>query len=125
MSVKFVFRHMDSSEAIETLVTKKLEKVTKVVEYPLDITVILTAEKLEHKAEITCRAEHKELSAQATTTDLYESVDEAIHKLETQLKKEREKRKGHQAAHKVSRDGDHLADDIPADLPHAGKNHRG
>lgn len=121
MSLQFVFRHMESSEAIESLVTKKIEKLEKIVDYPVEFTVILSADKLEHVAEITCRAEHRELVASSKTEDLYQSIDEAIHKLESQLKKEREKRKGHSAAKKVSREGDRLGDDIPADLPHAGK----
>lgn len=125
MSLQFVFRHMEASESIKTLVTKKLEKLTKIVDYKVEFTVILSADKLEHTAEINCRAEHREMSAKATTTDLYGSIDEAIHKLESQLKKEREKRKGHQAAHTVARSKEHLADDIPADLPHAGKTNRG
>jgi putative sigma-54 modulation protein len=125
MTLQFAFRHMDSSEAIKELVTKKMEKLGKIVDYPLEFHVTLSADKLQHTAEITCRAEHQAFSAKATTEDLYASIDDTIHKLETQLKKEREKRKGHQAAHQVSRNGDILGGDIPADLPHAGKASRG
>lgn len=125
MSLQFSFRHMDSSEAIKELVTKKMEKLNNLVDYALEFHVTLSADKLQHTAEITCRAEHQSFTAKATTEDLYASIDDTIHKLETQLKKEREKRKGHQAAHQVIRKGDVLGGDIPADLPHAGKASRG
>ena len=124
MSVQFAFRHMESSDAIKDLVTKKIEKLHRLIDYPVEFHVTFSAMKLEQTVEISCHAEHHNLSAKATTSDLYESVDNAIHKLENQFKKEREKRKGHQAAHNVSRNGDHLGGDIPATLPHAGKKHR-
>lgn len=124
MNLKFTFRHMEASEAVKTLISKKVEKLGKIVTYPVEYHITCSADKLEHTVEIDCRAEHKTLSAKATTTDLYESLDGAIHKLETQLKKEREKRKGHHSGHQMARDNEHLAADVMAELPHSGKNNR-
>jgi putative sigma-54 modulation protein len=65
----------------------------------MEIHVFLSVQKEVHSVEIKCHAEHKELAALAKSKDLYESIDMVVHKLEAQLKKERDKRKGHNRPH--------------------------
>jgi putative sigma-54 modulation protein len=113
---------MESTEALKSHIESKCEKFEKYVDYPLDVHVILSLEKLLHCAEITLHAEHKPLVAHAKSKDLYESIDLSVTKIEAQLKKEREKKKGHKSAHLVSRPASlKLAQDVEADLPHKEK----
>lgn len=122
MSVIINFRKIDSTDAIKEHVEKRVEKFDKFVNYSLEVHVLLSLEKTEHCCEITVHAEHRDLVAQAKTKDLYESVDMAAHKIETQLKKEREKRKGHNSAHLASRPSSlRQAQDLEADVPHREK----
>jgi putative sigma-54 modulation protein len=122
MKVNFTFRHMDATDALKDHIEKKCEKFGQYVDYEIDVHVILTLEKASHCAEITLRAEHKPLVGQAKSKDLYESIDMAVTKVESQLKKEREKRKGHKSAHLASRHQSlKLAQDVAADLPHKEK----
>ncbi len=122
MKVQFTFRKIEATDALKDHVTKRTEKFQKFVTYPMEIHVFLGVEKEYHCAEITCRAEHHEMVAVAKTSDLYESIDLASRKIETQLKKQREKRKGHTAAHLITRDkAGRLGADVAADLPHQGK----
>ncbi len=118
MKLSFAFIHMEQSEAIKELVTKKIEKLQKYVSYPLDFKVRITVDASDHKVEITSHAEHKDMVAEAKTNDVYEAIDLACAKIETQLKKEREKRKGHETAH---RDVEHAGEDIGVSIPHQGK----
>jgi putative sigma-54 modulation protein len=122
MNVHFTFRNIEATEALKDHVTKKVEKFNKFVTYPMEVHVILSAEKAYQQAEITVHAEHKELVAEDRSKDLYESIDQVVHKIEAQLKKEREKRKGHSAAHRVERaSSDKLAADVNAEIPHRSK----
>lgn len=122
MSLHFTFRKIETTDALKTKIEKRVEKFRKYVTYPMEIHVMLSTEKLQHCAEITCHAEHKTLVAVAKTKDLYESIDLAAQKIETQLKKEREKHKGHKLAHKIARPGSaKLASDVAAILPHSEK----
>ena len=125
MSVHINFRNIDSTQAIKDHVEDKIEKLTKFVTYPMEVHVILSLEKAQQCAEITCHAEHKEIVATSKSKNLYESIDTCCHKIEAQLKKEREKKKGHQAAHKAaSKHADKLGTDVKAVLPHQGKGQR-
>jgi putative sigma-54 modulation protein len=122
MNVNIVFRKIPATEALKSYVEKKTKKFFKYVTYPMEVHVIVSVEKPNHMAEITCHAEHKDLVAVAKTKDLYESIDLAIQKIETQLKKNREMHKGHKKAHETARRGSKLATDVPAMIPHREKN---
>lgn len=122
MSLQLAFRRIEASEALKKKIEKRVAKFRKFVTYPMDIHVMLSLEKLQHCAEITCHAEHKNLVAIAKTKDLYESIDLAAHKIEMQLRKEREKHKGHKLAHKVARGrAAKSGSDVGASLPHSEK----
>jgi putative sigma-54 modulation protein len=121
MALNFTFRKIAATEALKTHIEKKVNKFQKHVTYPMDIHVLLAVEKTFQTAEITCHAEHKQMFAVAKSKDLYESIDMVVHKIEGQLKKERERKKGHTTAHTVSRKASKLARDVEADIPHREK----
>jgi putative sigma-54 modulation protein len=99
MSLHFNFKHLEATDALKTHIEDKVSKLYKIVTYPMEIHVFLSVQKEVHSVEIKCHAEHKELAALAKSKDLYESIDMVVHKLEAQLKKERDKRKGHNRPH--------------------------
>lgn len=123
MSLHLNFRNIESTQAIKKHIEEKADKLKKFVNYPMEVHVMLSVEKTLQCVEITCRAEHKDFVATAKSKNLYESIDVCCHKIESQLKKEREKKKGHNAAHKVaSRHAEKLGADVQAIIPHLGKN---
>jgi putative sigma-54 modulation protein len=122
MTLHLAFRNIEATEALKARIEKRVEKLGKFVTYPMEVHVRTSVEKNLHCAEITCHAEYRDFVAIAKTKDLYESIDEAAHKIEGQLKKEREKKKGHQAAHgSVRLSVLKLAADVEAELPHLEK----
>jgi putative sigma-54 modulation protein len=122
MSLQLAFRKIDATDALKAKIEKRVNKFRKFVTYPMEIHVMLSLEKTLHCAEITCHAEHKDMVAVAKTKDLYESIDLAAHKLEMQLRKEREKHKGHKLGHKLTTlKGAKLASDVAAVIPHLEK----
>ena len=77
------------------------EKVDKAQKYFEDIVwaqVVLLIEKSTHKAEIVIHARRQTFRALAAAADLYSAVDLASDKIDSQLKKYKEKLKDH---HKV------------------------
>ncbi len=121
MSLKLTFKKIAPTEALKTRVQTRIEKFEKYVNYPMEVHVHLTVEKPNHMAEVTCYAEHRELVAVAKTKNLYEAIDLAVKKIESQLKKEREKRKGHARAHLINRPTHMEEGDLELELPHAEK----
>lgn len=123
MSNQTTFKNIEATEALKNHIDKKIEKFSKFVPYPIDVKTVVGVEKQEHWVEINIHAEHKDVVAKSTSKDLYESIDSAVHKIETQLRKEREKRKGHKTAHAMSRpSAAKLAHDVEAEVPHMNKN---
>lgn len=125
MSMNLAFRKIDASQSLKAHIEKRMAKFKKLVTYPIDINVRSSLEKMFHCVEISLTAEHRTMVAVAKTKDLYESIDLAAKKIESQLKKERDRKKGHLSAHVVARPAAlRLASDIEADLPHRDKKIR-
>lgn len=122
MSLHFTFKGTEPTEALKARIENRMDKLNKFVEYPMQVHVFLSVQKETHTVEVKCHAEHKEMSARHKSTDLYESIDIVAHKLEAQLKKEREKRKGHSKAHQANRKSSLKVDEaLDADVPHLAK----
>lgn len=121
MHITVAFKGFPSSEALKTHVEMRIEKLTKYVNYPVELHVILSIEKTTHRCEITCHAEHKQLFSEAETSDMHEAIDLCVHKLEAQLKKERDRRKGHVSAHRSLKPTEERGTDVGLEVPHRGK----
>ncbi len=122
MKVHYTFRKTEATDALKKHIKKRVSKFDKFITYPVEVHFIAGIEKTLHTAEIELRAEHKPMVAKAKAGDLYEAIDEVCHKIEAQLKKARELKKGHTAAHKIKNaKSAKLAADVSADLPHQGK----
>jgi len=122
MELNFAFRKIAPTQALKDHVAKRVEKFEKFVTYSMEIVVRLSLEKMYHCVEISVHAEHRTLVAVAKTKDLYESIDLAAHKIEAQLKRERERKKGHGSARLAVRPKSlRLASDVAADIPHREK----
>lgn len=122
MSLTISFRNVDSSEAIKEHCQQKVEKLEKLVKYNVDFHIMIGQEHLVHDVEITCHFEKLDFAAQAKTENLYEAIDTAVHKLDVQLKKERDRKKGHHTAHQAARPAAlKLGQDVQAEIPHREK----
>lgn len=125
MAIHIQFKKIHSTEALKEHIEKRVEKFEKFVTYPMEIHVFLSVDREIHSAEIKCHAEHRDIVATAEAEDLYASIDMVCHKIENQLKKEREKKKGHTAAHtSIRKSKEELSTDLAAEIPHLGKRDR-
>jgi putative sigma-54 modulation protein len=59
----------------------------------VDITVTLSVEKLEHKAEALVRVPGNDIFVEADSADMYASIDDLVDKLDRQLVRRKEKMK--------------------------------
>lgn len=122
INLHLTFRKLKGTDALKTHIEKRVKKFEKFVTYPMEIHAFLSVEKTYQTAEITCHAEHKQIVAVAKAKDMYEAIDLSAHKIESQLKKEREKKKGHSSAHLAKRPASlKLGSDVTTNLPHREK----
>ena len=99
MQVAVTFRHMDSTEALKACAHDKIAKVTKYLPQATSAHVILSVEKLEHKAEILVDAGTIHVRGEARSDNMYKSIDEAMEKIVRQVKRYQQKIHDHKARH--------------------------
>jgi putative sigma-54 modulation protein len=74
-------------------VNEKVDKLDRHFDQALDIHIVLTVEKLRHKAEATLHVSGGNLYADDVQEDMYAAIDGLVDKLDRQGKKHKEKMK--------------------------------
>ena len=77
--------------AIRSYVQSKIGRVTRHFDHVIDAHVILTADKLKQKAEVTLHVPGKELHCESEEADLYAAIDMLADKLDRQILKYKDK----------------------------------
>ncbi len=93
MQINITFRHLDSSPGLKEYAFKRIGKLAKYFSQAAEAHVILQSEKFRQQAEVVINGDGFSVSGKEETTDMYEAIDLVVAKLETQIKKLREKRK--------------------------------
>ncbi len=99
MEINITFRHTEPSDVLKTHIHERIEKLSKYFIKPIIAHVTLNAEKSEILAEISLAENHNVFNAHERSHDLKMAFDVASHKIESQLKKHKEKVKDHHKKH--------------------------
>lgn len=95
MQVILTGHHIDITDSLRDYVNSKVERLERHFDNATDIHVVLTVEKLRHKAEGTIHVAGGNIHADQTEEDMYAAIDGLTDKLDRQLKKHKEKLKDH------------------------------
>ncbi|MDO4232763.1 MAG: ribosome-associated translation inhibitor RaiA, partial [Lautropia sp.] len=82
MNLSISGHHVEVTPALREYVTTKLARIRKHFDQVIDVSVILSVEKLVQRAEVTLRVSGKDIFAEATHADLYAAVDTLMDKLD-------------------------------------------
>jgi len=93
MAIAFTGRHLDVTDVMKEYAEKKISRLQKYFNRPMEVHVIFTVEKHRHIAEFIIGANGDTISGTSRTNDIYMSVDNVVEKMEKQLKKQKEKKK--------------------------------
>jgi len=91
MQINITGHHVDVTPALKQYVTTKFDKLERHFDSVLDVHVILTVEKLRHKAEADLRVSGNHIHAESTDGDMYAAIDLLVDKLDRQIVKHKEK----------------------------------
>jgi putative sigma-54 modulation protein len=91
MKLTVTGRNIDITDGIRDHLQSKMEKTISDLGDNADIHVALLVEKHRHFAEITVKTKGSTVHSQHETDDLYASIDNALLKIEKQLRKHKEK----------------------------------
>ena len=92
MKVDFTGRHMEVSDALRHFAQERLGKMTPYLDDVIDAHITLGVEKHRHQAELSVKTRNHEYLASAETDDMYQSLSQALDKLEHQAHKQAGKR---------------------------------
>ncbi|MET1081873.1 MAG: ribosome-associated translation inhibitor RaiA, partial [Burkholderiales bacterium] len=79
--------HIDITPAIRTYVTTKIERITRHFDHVIDVSVILSVEKLRQRAEANVHVSGKAIFCETDHEDMYAAIDALVDKLDRQILK--------------------------------------
>lgn len=97
MQVNLTGHHVEITPALRNYVDSKLERLERHFDHVTNVHVVLTVEKLRHKAETSLHVSGNHLFADSVEDDMYAAIDGMVDKLDRQVKKHKEKIKDHHA----------------------------
>ncbi|MGB5605691.1 MAG: ribosome hibernation promoting factor [Gammaproteobacteria bacterium] len=95
MQINLTGHHVDITTPLRDYVNSKIARLERHFDHVTNIHVILSVEKLRHKAEATLHVSGGNLFADAVQDDMYAAIDSLTDKLDRQVKKHKEKLTDH------------------------------
>ncbi|MBE5315653.1 MAG: ribosome-associated translation inhibitor RaiA [Xanthomonadales bacterium] len=96
---------IDVTAALREYVETKLARLERHFDHLLDVHVILSVDKLDHKAEATLHAAGRHIHAESVAESMYAAIDLLADKLDRQVLKHKEKLTDHHRGDAPSRNG--------------------
>ncbi|ADI38933.1 putative uncharacterized protein [Waddlia chondrophila 2032/99] len=85
------------TDAMKDYAIDKLSKIERFTSRIIDVRVIMDIQKLDHRVDIVIKVDHVKIKSTASTTDMYASIDRAVEKIETQLRRYKTRIREHTA----------------------------
>ena len=103
MEIRCTFKKMNSSDALRQQAEQKIgEKVEKLSTKPISAHVVFSVYKHQHKVHCSLSGgDGFDFEVEASSEDMYASIDMLVDKLEAQLKRRKERLKKHKNSHNV------------------------
>ncbi|MBI2382797.1 MAG: ribosome-associated translation inhibitor RaiA [Gammaproteobacteria bacterium] len=97
MNLNISGHHVDLTPPLRNYVMTKLKRLERHFGHLIGASVILSVEKLRHKAEATVHTRGADLHAEAVEEDMYAAIDLLADKLDSQTRRLKEKVRDHHA----------------------------
>lgn len=95
MQIELTGHHIDITPALRNFVNDKFKRLERHFDHVINTHVVLTVEKLRHRAEASMLVSQNTIFADAIHEDMYAAIDQLIDKLDRQIVKHKEKIKDH------------------------------
>ena len=93
-----IFGHnVEVTTPLEDYVREKVHKVEKLTDNILDVEVRLDVQKLNHSCEVVIKFSHFKVKVHAATTDMYASIDKAFERLQSKMRRWKDRIQDHHA----------------------------
>ena len=95
MNLNVSGRHVAVTPSIRSYVECKLTRINRHFDHVIDVSVILSVEKLQQKAEVTVHVSGKDIHVESEDADLYAAIDSLVDKLDRSILKHKEGLRAH------------------------------
>ena len=100
MNLTISGHHLDVTPALREYVLTKLDRVTRHFDQVVDVSVLLTVEKLREKerrqkAEVTLHTKGKDIFIEQSNEDMYAAIDQLMDQLDRQVCRHKDKLQNH------------------------------
>ncbi len=95
MQVSVTFRHIDATEPLKKHAMDKVGHLKKYLDDATQAHVVLSTEKHAQRADIQIASHGMLMRGKEDSSDLYNSIDRAVEKLEKQIKRYKDKLASH------------------------------
>lgn len=90
-------RHVVVTDAMKDYAIEKVSKIEKFSDRIIDVVVTMDVQKHEQRVDIVLKVNHLKIKSQAVSDNMYTAIDLAVHKLQTQLLRYKDKLQDHHA----------------------------
>ncbi|MDQ5986790.1 MAG: Ribosome hibernation promotion factor [Syntrophus sp. SKADARSKE-3] len=95
MKISVTFRNTEGEEWYKQYVDERLQKLKKYLDQPVEAHVVLSVEKFRNVVEINLSDNGLNVNTKEEAKEMQAAIDNAVEKIERQLKKHREKIRDH------------------------------
>ena len=103
MKINITGHHLEITDGLKDHIGKKLKKIEGHSQEISEIKIILSIENITHNAEGNIYLHKTDLHAKCSSSDMYQSIDLLLNKLDKQIIKHNDKIKRHPSNNNIKR----------------------
>ena len=97
MNLHITGHHVAVTDSLRTYVVSKLDRVNRHFDHVIDVSVVMSVEKLRQKVEANVHVSGREIHAACEDENLYAAIDELADRLDRQVVKHKERLQVHRS----------------------------
>ncbi len=91
MNLNMTGHHLEITPSMRDYVSSKMSRIDRHFEQVIDVSIILSVEKLRQKIEANVHLSGKDIFVESEDSDMYAAIDLLVDKLDRQIIKHKEK----------------------------------
>ena len=91
MNLNMTGHHLEITPSIRDYVSSKMSRINRHFDHVIDVSMILSVEKLGQKIEANVHLSGKDIFVESEESDMYAAIDLLVDKLDRQIIKHKEK----------------------------------
>lgn len=88
-------RNVMVTDAMKDYAIEKVSKIERFSNRIIDVVITMDVQRFEHRVDIVMKVDHVKIKSEASSANMYESIDKAVRKLEAQLLRYKSKIQDH------------------------------